>query len=196
MHTLLKAATLALVVALSTALTFAGGNVNFFVGQRLFTDDDIDGLELEAFDEHTAYGASVDFDVQGWPIDLVGALHYSSRDESDDFFGLDEEVSYLEMSFGVRRTWRADRGPRPYVGGGLARVDSDIELSAGGFSLDGDDDDFGIYGEGGIYWRIGDAFNLGWGTRLLLGTDLELEDEEYPSEYFQIGILAGWGWGN
>lgn len=194
MKRLPKAAAIFLLAALVATPALAGGNANLFVGQRYFFEDDVNDLELDVFDEHIAYGGSVDFEVGDWPVDLVGGLLYSSRDESDDLLGIDGDVSYLELSFGVRKTWVANGGPRPYVGGGLARVDSDIELSTSGFSVDADDDDFGIYGEGGLYWRIGKAFNLGWSVRALLGTELELEGEEYPSEYVQVGALAGWGW--
>ena len=69
-----------------------------------------------------------------------------------------------------------------------ARVDSAL-----GDRSDSDDTN-GIYVEGGVYWRLGKAFNLGVHGRLVEGTDVTLFDQDGDADYYQVGALIGFGW--
>ncbi len=199
MHRLPKAAAIFLVAALVTTPALAGGNANFFVGQRTLDQDDIEGLELKALDDQTPFGVSVDWSVGDWPIHLVAGLYLSSRDETEDFgpLTIDEKVSFMELSFGVNKTWAVSGNVRPFIGGGLVRMEGKLELDATGVgSLDEDDDVIAVYGEGGLYWRLGSAFNLGGAVRLVKAADMEIQGSDFDGDYIQYGLLIGWGWGD
>lgn len=199
MHPFRKASLVGLTLVLAATPLWAGGNANFFVGQRSLSEDDIEGLELEALDSQTVYGLSVDWSIGGWPIDLVAGIHFSSADETESFgpVSLDEEITFTELSFGVRKTWVSPGSVRPFIGGGLCRIEGDVELSAPGFgSFDEDDDVIAIFGEGGLYWRIGPAFNLGATVRAVREADMEIDGADLEGDYLQYGAVIGWGWGN
>jgi hypothetical protein len=191
------AALTAAVFAVSPAI--AGGNANFFAGQRSLSEDDIDGVELEALDDHTAFGVSVDWSVGDWPIHLVAGILQSSRDETESFgpLSVDEEVTFTELSFGVRKPWAVAGNARPFVGGGLTRMEGELELDVSGVgSLDEDDDAIAVFLEGGLSWRLGPAFNLGGAVRVVREADMEIEGSDFDGDYVQYGVLLGWGWGD
>jgi hypothetical protein len=166
----------------------AGGNANFALGVRTLGDDDF----WEPVEEHLVLGVTVDFGKEGWPIQLaVGA--YGSSDE-EDFGGAEITGSVGELSFGVLKVWKHSGGLKPYVGGGVSAVNAEGEADIGPFSIDDDDTSPGLYGQGGIAWRLGERFNLGFDARILLGTDVELFGVEGDADYFQVGVLLGWGW--
>lgn len=176
-----------LAVALASAPAFAGGNANFIFGTRSLSDDLWDPL-----DDQGVFGANVDFGKNGWPVNLEGGLYVSYDD--DEIFGVDVEATITELSFGVNKTWSPHRNIHPYVGGGLTRVDAEIQVDLGGISASEDDSSIGLYGHGGVYWRIGSRFNIGGDIRIVRGTDINLAGLEGDADYEQFAILLGWGW--
>ncbi len=45
-----------------------------------------------------------------------------------------------------------------------------------------------------MFWKVGRHLNLGIDTRHLLLTDLEIGRADVDVNYFQVGLLVGWGW--
>jgi hypothetical protein len=194
----LKFAVVVAVVVSVTAPAMAGGNANFLLGYRQFSDDEIEDFEVDALDGQPVVGVSVDFHTGDLPFNWVAGMYLSSREEEETipFFGdVDVEVSFTEIDFGILKKWESET-TRPFVGGGLTYVEGEIEFSAGGQSDSEDDNVAAIFGEGGVYWRLGGAFNIGIGGRLVFGADLEVEDLDVDGDYVQVGLLLGWGWDN
>ena len=176
---------LAMVAAATPAL--AEGNANFVLGGRWLDED-----EWEPVEEQGVFGVTVDFGKESWPINLAAGFMVSGSEE--DFGAVDIEGSITEFSFGVLKTWK-EGTIRPFVGGGLALVEAEIEVDGpGGASASDDDNSGAIYGQGGVYWRIGPRFNIGGDVRVLLGSDVEIGGVDREADYFQIGLLLGWGW--
>jgi hypothetical protein len=46
----------------------------------------------------------------------------------------------------------------------------------------------------GLYWRLNGSFNIGLSGRFVGGTDVTLGDEEINADYFQAGLILGYGW--
>lgn len=182
-----------LCVAVATP-ALADGNANFNLGRRALDKD-----FWEPVEEHGVFGVTVDFGAEDWPINLeAGSQLSGAQEEEFDFFlASDVEVTaaIVEFNFGVNKTWKPKGGIRPYIGGGLASVGAAGEVDAGFFG-DADDDDqsFGAYVHGGVFWRLGPRFNIGFDARALLGTEITLFGVEGDADYLQFGMLLGFGW--
>lgn len=182
--TKLKALLVMLVAVCFVSPTLAGGNVNFVLGQRSLDND------FDPVDDQTAIGGTVDWSVSDWPINLEAGGHYSSED--DRIHGIDVEASVLELSFGVNKTWEVGSSGNmfPFVGGGLSAVTTAVEVG----SEDEDDTSFGLYAHGGIFWRLGEKFNIGVDGRLLRGAEADFDGGSIDVEYTQLSLILGWGW--
>lgn len=179
-------------VLLLSSAAFAGGDLNFVYGTRSLDDD-----AWEPTEDQEVFGATIDFGGAKWPVNIAVG-YFSSEDEGElasfPILGaVDLESELSEWSVGVRKTWKSG-STRPFIGGGVSFLDADAEVvSALGSASDGDDTE-GIYVEGGVYWRLGEAFNLGMHARILEGTDVTIFDQDGDADYWQIGALLGFGW--
>ena len=185
----------AIVLAMGATATpaLAEGNANFVLGLRALDDDDWEPVE-----EHVVFGVTVDFGKEDWPIHLA-AGYMGSRSEEEEA-GLDIKATVSELSFGVLKVWDSSN-TRPFVGGGLAALNAELEVDIPGFfgfpggaSVTADDTSLAFYAQGGVFWRIGSRFNIGFDARALFGSELEDAGVETDADYFQLGLLLGWGW--
>ncbi|HET8945932.1 MAG TPA: outer membrane beta-barrel protein [Candidatus Polarisedimenticolia bacterium] len=179
-------------LTLVPAVARAEGNMNFVYGQRSLDEDFWDPT-----DDQKVLGGTLDFGGKDWPVHIA-AGYYKSDDEgtlnSFPILGsvdLDAEVS--EWSLGIHKVWKAGI-VRPYVGGGVSFVSTDAKVTSNLGNVSDDDDTTGIYVQGGVFWRLGEWFNLGFDARLLEGTDVTLFDMDGDADYWQIGALVGFGW--
>jgi hypothetical protein len=169
----------------------AGGNANFVLGIRGLDEDSWEPAENQG-----VFGVTVDFGPEGWPINLEACALGSGDEQEVTVFLTDVEVTGRvgELGFGVNKLWNRDGTLRPYVGGGLAAVNAVAEVDSVVREEDDEDDSFGLYVHGGVFWRLGPRFNLGLDGRLLGATDITLFDEERDADYAQLGLVLGWGW--
>ena len=184
---------IAIVLLLAASPSLAGGNANFLIGSRALDEDFWEPLEQQG-----VFGVTVDFGKEGWPVNLAIGVYGSGTTEEESNLVLgDTDVTGAvgELSFGVLKAWSPKGSFHPYVGGGLASVGAAAEIDTQFF---GDDDDhdssLGVYIHGGVFWRLGSRFNLGVDARSVLGTKITLFGEEGDADYFQLGLLLGWGW--
>jgi opacity protein-like surface antigen len=209
MTTLSKRLALILILApcLSTGLVFAGGDANFFYGQKSISDDVI---ESAGVDGQTQYGVAVSLEFN-WPVALAIDLMSSSDSQTQEvpannplFFSTD--VDTTEFDVGVRKYWMEKI--RPYVGGGLAWVQLDGqqvesgELGGAPFVdtiVDDDDSDLGFWLNAGFLYQIGEHFNIGVDLRY---SDSEAtltptgggESRDFDSGGTHYGVLLGYHW--
>lgn len=181
-----------LLSSLLSSAAWAGGDFNFIYGTRSMNDD-----SWEPTDDQEVEGLTVDFGGKNWPVYLaVGYSESEDKGELSSFpilgsVDLDSQLS--EWDVGVRKIWSV-KPVRPYIGGGVAFIDTDAEVSSVLGSRSDSDSTQGLYVEGGIVWRIGQAFNLGIDGRIVEGTDVTLFDQDGDADYWQLGALIGFGW--
>lgn len=178
--------TLLLLSALSAHANPWSGNANFILGTKTLDDTD-----WTPFDEQVAFGILVDFKQQSWPIsiaiDLLGSL------DEETVLGIDTEASTTEFDIGIRKIWEVSGSSiRPFIGGGLALVNAEIKAT-NVVTASIDDDGTGIWLNGGVYWTLGQHFNLGLQARYskaevqFLGVDIEAGGTT-------VAVMLGYHW--
>ena len=162
------------------------GNVNFFLGQKTLEEND-----WAPADEQAEFGVLVDFKQSHWPvsiaIDLLGSI------DKVTVSGVDIEGSTSEFDIGVRKIWEvANSSIRPYIGGGLAFINA--EIKATGFNtVSQDDNGTGIWLNGGVYWTLGQHFNLGLDLRYSQA-DVTVFGVDVDAGGTHAGIILGYHW--
>jgi hypothetical protein len=190
---LLPCLLLGLLVFVAAPPAFAEGNANFVIGNRSLDHDFWDPV-----DSQTVYGVTVDFGQPKWPIHIAVGYYESSDHGNETFPGfgnVDFTGRVREFSAGVLKTWKFRKVVHPFVGGGAAFVEARGEVDSSIFGADSDHDSSGgFYGEGGVWWRLGRAFNIGVHARIVRLTNVTLFGSDGDADYQQIGVLLGWGW--
>jgi opacity protein-like surface antigen len=167
------------------------GNLNVFLGQKALDEED-----FEPLDEQTQFGLLLDFKKENWPVSFAIDYLSSSDDitENDPFTGLGMaiEVSTTELDVGLRKIFDGSESRlKPYIGGGIALIDVEIEASVMGF-LSGtvEDDATGYWLNGGVYWTLGEGFNI--------GVDLRYSSADVEGELdiggTHLGLILGIHW--
>jgi hypothetical protein len=184
-----------LLAVVPSAAARADGNVNFFLGQKFLNSDwEDDESELD-LSEQGEIGALFSWRGRDWPVYLAFDILGSSDEETVG--GVDFKGSTGEFDFGVR--WQSTgRSVRPFFGGGLAFVGGELEVDLGGPDLEIDDDAMGLWVDGGVVWRLGKRFNLGFEgrfTKAELEADFGGESVDIEGGGVHLGMLLGFGWG-
>ena len=136
----------------------ASGNVNFLLGTKNLDSDD-----WAPFDEQAAFGVLIDFKGQNWPIsmaiDILGSL------DKETISGIEFEASTSEFDIGIRKIWEVyGSSIRPFIGGGIAFINGELKATNVG-PVTFDDDGTGFWINGGVYWTLGQHFNIGLQAR-------------------------------
>ncbi len=158
------------------AIADGRGDVTFIFGTKLLDDG-----EWGSLDEQDAYGVEFSWGDESWPF-LIAIDFLSSNDEQGNLEGTTREIDV-----GVRKIWERGR-VRPYIGGGFAFIKGEVE---GGPS----DDDSAVGGwiGGGVLWRLGPRFNLGFSVRVSRA-EPELFGIDFESGGEFVGVALGWSW--
>jgi len=162
------------------------GNANAFLGQKTLDQDD-----WEPADKQAEFGVLVDFKQNQWPVSIAIDL-LASVDEVT-VLGVNLEASTTELDVGVRKIWEVEGSSiRPYIGGGIAFVGAEIKETSF-TSLTFSDNGTGIWLNGGIYWTLGQSFNLGLDLRYTQA-DVTFFGEDVKAGGTHAGIILGYHW--
>ncbi len=172
-----SALVLVLLAGVSGAAFAAGasGNINLLLGKHYLDDDVWDDLDL---DEQDSIGLMFDIQPARWPV----ALAFDLLKSDESAHGIDGETQ--EIAGGVR--WYSPMVSnilRFYAGGGLALIEAEIE--------DEDDDDFGIWLNGGLTFIIAKHVNLGLDVRYSTA-EVELYGEDVDVDGLRTSFLIGY----
>jgi hypothetical protein len=174
----LCALVLVLLVVWSGAAFAAGGtsgNINLLLGKNYLDDGIWDDLDL---DEQDSIGVMFDIQPVRWPI----ALAFDFLKSDDSSRGIDGETQ--EIAGGVR--WYSpmmNNILRFYAGGGLALIEAEIEGE--------DDDELGIWLNGGLTFIIAKHLNLGLDLRYSMA-EVELYGEDVDVDGLRASFLVGY----
>jgi len=141
-------------------------------------------------DDQAAFGFTL-YTIPGdWPVELEFSFQYSGWDDGDYYYSPTVEATNLELSVGLRRVFGTpDQFVRPYLGGGVARIDADLDDYFLGVS--GSDSSFGYYLHGGIVMPMAGMSYWGFDYRTVFETDLDLGFPGSDGDYYQISIFWG-----
>ena len=171
------------------------GNVNFFLGAKFLEEDD-----WEPVDEHVEGGILVDFKQQWFPFSIAIDLLYSGNDQDMGVhvfgfgtFGAHVESRTTEVNLGIRKIWEKSETVRPFVGGGLAIINAELNSKALGVSESDDDTGVGAWIDAGIYWTLNKQFNIGVDARWSRA-EVDLYGITGQAGGWHIGAMAGFHW--
>jgi len=194
--------TAALVLAAAWLPAGAGGDVSLFYGRRALPEE-----AWHPVDRPPVYGFAVGFGREEWPLGLEAAYLISVRrkDASFPIYG-DGDIAALveELSFGVRKSFRAADSLDLHLGGGVVSFIESVDVDAegpGGMQHDTDTSQ-GAYARAGASWRLGPRFSAGLDVRGVFFTSFHLEDHfsdpkryfDADADYVQATLLATWRW--
>jgi hypothetical protein len=173
----------AIVVVPSSSYAETTGNVNFVLGLKMLDEDDWAPVE-----DQGELGALISWGKEGWPVHIAIDILGTSATEENLFFLADVEGSTFELDVGVRKVWGKNI-VRPFLGGGIALITAEFEA----FGISDDDNAVGGWIDGGVFWRLGERFNIGFEVRVsraevtIFGVDAEAGGEHF-------GLILGFGW--
>jgi len=160
-----------LITALTLALSFCSaalsaervaewtGNVNIFLGHKR-----LDNNDWEPVEEQDEIGIEVDFAKKQWPVNI--AVDFMSSKDNKTISGVNREGETDEFNFGVRKIFSIEKMDiHPYFGGGLAIISGVMSTTMSGVTTSVDGRDLGIWLNVGVYWTLGEHFNLGLDLR-------------------------------
>ena len=169
------------------------GNVQFLIGQTYLSDF------WKPVDEPASFGVEVDFGPSKSLVHVAMAWSGStdSGTVTTPYFGRTGHVAvgFLEFSAGflvhpVRKAF-----VRPYFGAGALRVFASTDSGANAWNGGDNDQSFGFYANAGIFFKVGDHFNIGFDGRIVRETKILLVGVEGDADYEQINMLIGFSWG-
>ena len=163
------------------------GNINLFLGGKSLDSDDWGDL-----DEQATLGVLVDFKPNHWPVSI--ALDFLGSSDEVNQLDTKLEASAFEFDVGVRKIWVVSgRSLRPYIGGGFAFIRTKLEVS--GTSSESDEDfGAGVWLNGGVYWTLGQSFNLGLDLRYSETEAISLYGIDSKAGGGFAGLMLGYHW--
>ena len=171
----------------------SAGNVQFLLGQTYLDDF------WRPLDEPLSFGVGVDFAPSRSPVHVALGMHAFAETEhvSAPYFNRTGSVGvgFLELSAGFLWLPVKHGVARPYMGaGGLAMI---AAVGGGSDWWTGErDPSFGFYGNAGLFFKVGNHFNIGFDGRLVRGTSISLEGRDGNADYAQANLLMGFSWGD
>lgn len=205
---MLKSARLALLAAVLAFIpvseALCAGDVLFLFGQRNLDKD------AEPVEDQDVFGVFGLFRQDDWPISF--SIGYESSDSGEVNIGgiggtsigdVEVKGEITEGYIGVGKVFEQKGKPiRPYATGGITVLGVDVTYTELTTDTDFNDDDTVIapYIGGGVFWRLGNHFNVGAGIRYVFFAEATLqpfeilEPKEADINFLQYHALVGWGW--
>jgi hypothetical protein len=170
------------------------GNLNAFLGGKALDKDDWNA------DEQAEIGVALDFRQPGWPFSIAADVHFTEG----DFKGLAslpgqgtgflvEDVHTCDFNLGLRKYWEGISNARPFLGGGLAYGQLEVDRTLDGVPIQSDKGNgVGVWVGGGMLWSI-NAFNVGFDLRYTR-IEVGLDAGDVESGGGHAGLLVGYHW--
>ncbi len=175
-----------MLLAVNGAAIASSGNVNFLLGTKT-----LDTNDWAPFEDQAAFGVLFDFKGDDWPVSM--AIDVLGSYDEQTILGLKTEASTSEFDIGVRKIWEiSGSSVRPFIGGGLAFVRGEIKAS-NIVTVSVDDNGTGIWINGGVYWTLGQHFNLGLQARYSRA-EISIAGIEGEAGGTHAGIMLGYHW--
>jgi hypothetical protein len=178
----------------TAALARYEGNVNFFVGQKWLNTSD-----WSPVDEQPELGVMLAFAPERsrvyFALDVL-ASQASTTATSSIHGTVDVTGETREYDVGVRKVWNVGT-THPFLGAGGCLIVSRLRYDSPTYSPSYGDENYGVWVDGGVTWRIGGHFNLGFNLRASLAHgrfDSATPPKDVEVGGFHAGMLLGYGW--
>jgi len=169
------------------------GNVQFLIGQTYLEDF------WEPIDEPASFGVEVDFAPATSPVHVALGMNGGADSQSIPgvLFGQTGKVTAGFLEFSAGFVWHPVKKAvvRPYLGAGVLRIFTGIGRDSDFWSGGESDQSFGFYGNAGVFFKVGDSFNIGIDGRIVRGTSITLAGFEGDIDYGQVNLLIGFSFG-
>jgi hypothetical protein len=169
------------------------GNVQFLVGQRWLDD------AWKPLDQPAMFGVEVDFAPESSPIHvaLAAMIAGDSQRITGNFYGDtgDVDLGFFELSAGFLWVPVKKGVVRPYIGAGVVLMGAGIGSNWTWFDAKDSDHSFGFYGNAGVFFKVGDTFNIGMDGRIVQGAKFTFAGQELDGDYTQAALLLGFSFG-
>jgi opacity protein-like surface antigen len=171
------------------------GNINGFLGMKY-----LDEYDWEPVEEQAEFGVMLDFKQESWPVSI--AIDYLLS--SDNVTGLYYDPGYgtipvtfegetSELCLGVRKVWDYIPTVRPFFGGGVALIRAQVKAITWDWRDSADDDAVGFWIGGGVYWTLGEHFNIGFDVRWSKA-EVTIDGLDFEAGGTHAGLLLGYHW--
>jgi hypothetical protein len=145
------------------------------------------------------FGVIVDFAPESSPVRVAlgGQFSADSKTVTTPTFGKVGDVAVGTFEFSAGFVWLpVKKAPvRPYLGAGALLLTAVVGNDWNDFGSGDSDTTFGFYGNAGIYFKVGDTFNIGLDGRIVRGTSIQLGPTEGDADYEQVSLLLGFSFG-
>jgi hypothetical protein len=169
------------------------GNTQFFIGQTYLADF------WKPLDEPASFGVEVDFAPSQSPVHVALGMNVGgdTKHVSVPYFGKTGHVGAGFLEFSAGFLWHPVKRAvvRPYLGAGVLRMFAGVGTGSDFWSGSDTDSSFGFYGNAGIFFKVGDYFNIGLDGRIVRGTSITLAGVDGNVNYGQASLLLGFSWG-
>jgi hypothetical protein len=169
------------------------GNVQFLVGQRWLGDD------WKPVNQPAIFGVEVDFAPASSPIRvaLANMISGDSAHIPGSVLGRtgDLNVAFFELSAGFLWVPLRKGVARPYIGAGVVLMGAGVGTDWNFWDSGDHDHSFGFYENVGVYFKVGDTFNIGMDGRFVQGTKFQFAGQDVDGDYEQASLLLGFSWG-
>lgn len=158
------------------------GNFGLFVGKKV-----LDNSGWENLDSHLEFAILADFRETNWPVSIAIGMA-GSADVKETAQG-DVTGTTGETFAGIRKLFAEGSRVQPYLGGGLALIDAEIDTPTANNS----DGGFGFWLNAGVYFHLTEHFSLAVDYRHSQA-DLTITNEDIKGGGDHLGITAGYHW--
>ncbi|MEH6473550.1 MAG: outer membrane beta-barrel protein [Halopseudomonas sp.] len=163
------------------------GHISGYLGQKQLDDADWSPLEKQL-----SLGVIFDIKRESWPVsiayDIIGSadVHESGA--------LKNEAYTVEHHLGIRKIFDiTGTSVTPYVGGGVALIDTEIKNRSATTHTTESDDSTGLWVGGGVYVPITSNVNLGVDVRYSQA-DVTFANVDRKAGGMHWGITTGYAW--
>ncbi|WP_419190935.1 outer membrane protein [Saltatorellus ferox] len=172
----------------------ANGRISFLFGRRDLLDDSIVAAE-----RMYAFGVEFAQAVEPGTLGFEFGFHFAGDEEdnvslppSANFTGgiFNVERDMAEVSAGVRAEFSRSN-VRPYIGGGGTLINMSERRAQGFLEAEDDDSTVGFYLHGGVQFDLSDVLFLGLDFRRVFGSQVDLFDDTYDTDYGQLSFVLG-----
>jgi len=161
-------------------------NYNGVIGRRYMGDKD-----WAPFHIYNEIGVEGSWGKMDEPL-MFATDFFTSQDSQREGSKTIQSKSY-QLQLGLRKIWTFSKHWNPYGGAGLTVSKGDLEEVSSSGTKRGSDNAYGIWVGGGIFYRVGQNFNVGVAVRACLMDSYRILGVDRGGNSTNIGFVIGWG---